>query len=192
MTILVVGGAIILFNVVVPPRLGLLMELAVGVMLIALGVLNVSGAVRAPQDGEAHAHDPEHHPHAPDATPLARLDRSFGSARTYQLVRPLVIGIVHGLAGSAAVALLVLTTIRQPFWAILYLLLFGIGTIAGMVLITTAMAIPFAYAGQRMSRTRRGLQIATGVVSLVFGAVLAYQIGYVDGLFSASVHWTPH
>jgi high-affinity nickel-transport protein len=99
---------------------------------------------------------------------------------------------VHGLAGSAAVALLVLTTIRQPFWAILYLLLFGIGTIAGMVLITTAMAIPFAYAGQRMSRTRRGLQIATGVVSLVFGAVLAYQIGYVDGLFSASVHWTPH
>ena len=69
----------------------------------------------------AHGHDPESHPHAPDQTPLARLDRWLGALGTHRLVRPLIVGIVHGLAGSAAVALLVLATIRDPRWSMLYL-----------------------------------------------------------------------
>ena len=65
----------------------------------------------------------------------------FGRLGFYQVIRPLAVGIVHGLAGSAAVALLVLTTIRVPSWAVLYLLVFGIGTVAGMMLITAAIAV---------------------------------------------------
>jgi len=205
LTIVVVGGAIVLLNVVIPPRVELLMEMSVGVMLVGLGLLNLSGTMRRTGASHAlehskvvhhhahshgdyvhshpHGHEPEGHPHRPDDTPLARLDRSFHRRRLYRLVRPLVIGVVHGLAGSAAVALLVLTTIREPFWGLLYLLVFGVGTVAGMMLVTAAIAVPFAYAGRRFAPAHRRLQIATGVLSVGFGLVLAYQIGFKDGLF---------
>jgi len=107
------------------------------------------------------------------------------------VVRPLVVGLVHGLAGSAAVALLVLTTIRNPKWAVVYLLVFGIGTIAGMMLITGAMVLPFAYANKRFSRLNRGLRIASGLISVAFGLFLVYEIGFVNGLFTSHPQWTP-
>jgi uncharacterized membrane protein (DUF441 family) len=101
------------------------------------------------------------------------------------------VGIVHGLAGSAAVALLVLATIRDPRWAMLYLLVFGVGTIAGMMLVTAALAWPFARRGARLATVQRGVRVAAGLVSLVFGLLVAYRIGVVDGLFSAAPTWTP-
>lgn len=110
----------------------------------------------------------------------------------YNVARPLVIGIVHGLAGSAAVALLVMTTIRDPWWAITYLLLFGLGTIAGMMLITAVIAMPFAFAGRKFSGWNRGMTVASGLLSLGFGLFLSYQIGIVKGLFTAHPQWTPH
>lgn len=215
LTILVVGAGIILLGWVIPPRLGLSLELAVGGMLIVLGILNLSGVLegvtQSPTPGghdhsathvhphahgdyvhtHVHSHDPESHPHSPEQTPLARLDRRLGSLGGYQLVRPLVVGIVHGLAGSAAVALLVLTTIRDPGWSILYLVVFGLGTVAGMMLITAVIAWPLARGSARFAGLQRGLRLASGLVSLVFGVVLAYKIGVVDGLFGASPNWTP-
>ena len=109
----------------------------------------------------------------------------------FQTARPLLIGIVHGLAGSAAVALLVLSTIREPKWAMLYLLLFGVGTITGMMLITAALALPFSYAGYRFTWLNRSLVLGSGFVSLCFGIFLCYRIGFIDGLFSGQPHWTP-
>jgi high-affinity nickel-transport protein len=138
-----------------------------------------------------HGHEPETHSHAPDQTPLARLDRWLGRLGLYQAARPLIVGVVHGLAGSAAVALLVLATIGNTAWSILYLLLFGAGTIAGMMLVTAAIAWPVAYAGARFPRLLLRLRVASGVISLVFGLALAYQIGVVDGLFGAHPAWTP-
>ena len=102
----------------------------------------------------------------------------------FHILRPLTVGIVHGLAGSAAVALLVLTTINRPSWAIGYLLVFGLGTVAGMMLITAAIALPFAYSLQHFVRLNRGLGMASGLLSLGFGLFLCYQIGIVDGLFT--------
>jgi len=214
-TILLVGGAIIVFGLVIPPRLGLTMELSVALMLILLGVLNLTGALRWINDtlgatrapggvGHSHAHrhdDYVHshphghgaldHGHRDDQTPQAWLDRAFGGLGVYQLARPLVVGLVHGLAGSAAVALLVLATIREPRWAIAYLLVFGVGTIAGMMLITAGIAVPFTYTAHRFARINRHLATASGLLSLLFGLFLVYQIGFVDGLFSATPHWTP-
>jgi sulfite exporter TauE/SafE len=115
--------------------------------------------------------------------------KSFG---LYNALRPLVIGIVHGLAGSAAVALLVMTTIRDPWRAITYLLLFGIGTIAGMMIITAVIAMPFAFTVRRFSGWNRGMAVASGLLSLAFGLFLSYQIGFVDGLFTTHPLWTPH
>ena len=100
-------------------------------------------------------------------------------------------GVVHGLAGSAAVALLVLATIGNTGWAVLYLLVFGLGTIAGMMLITAGIAWPFAYAGTRFAGLPHKLRLASGVISLVVGLALAYRIGVVDGLFGADPRWTP-
>jgi hypothetical protein len=215
LTILIVGAGIILLGWTITPRVGLSLELAVGVMLCVLGFMNIAGIgaqitetgspgghdhtgahVHAHPHGDyvhthAHEHDPESHPHRPEQTPLARLDRRFGSLGAYQLVRPLVVGVVHGLAGSAAVALLVLTTIRDPRWAMLYLLIFGLGTVAGMMLITAAIAWPFARAGARFTTIHRGLRLASGIVSLAFAAVIAYKIGIVDGLFGPTPTWTP-
>ena len=110
----------------------------------------------------------------------------------YQMLRPLAVGIVHGLAGSAAVALLVLTTIHDPRWAVTYLLVFGVGTIAGMIVITMAIGAPFAYTGKKFTSFNRGLAIVSGVVSVAFGLFISFQIGFVDGLFTSHPHWTPH
>lgn len=211
LTILGVGSAIVGFSLVIPPRLGLSMELCVGLMLILLGVLNLSGFRRF-LAGEAdavrlhshphrhgdyvhthpHQHEPERHPHAPAQTPLARLDRIFGGLRPYQALRPFVIGIIHGLAGSAAIALLVLATIRNARWAIAYLLVFGIGTIAGMVLITVAIGSTVTYTQRRFQRFSHALATVSGLLSLGFGLFLAYRVGFVNGLFTTRPQWLPH
>jgi hypothetical protein len=99
---------------------------------------------------------------------------------------------VHGLAGSAAIALLVLSAIPQPLWATLYLAIFCLGTIVGMGLITTAIATPFAVAAQRMSWMHQGLVTGSGLLSFGFGLFLAYQLGIVDHLFGTVPIWTPH
>ena len=75
--------------------------------------------------------------------------------------------------------------------AIAYLLVFGVGTIAGMMLITAALAIPFALAENRFQRFNRHLAWASGLLSLGFGLVLAYRIGFVDGLFTSHPRWLP-
>lgn len=215
LTILTVGGGIILFRWVIPPRVGLSMEFAVALMLILLGILNLTGVMgkitetaTAAEDHHSagagahdpqhhahhhahgdyihshqHAHEPEAHPHQPDQTPAAWLDRHLGRLGVYQSVRPLVVGVIHGLAGSAAVALLVLTTIGDPAWSLFYLLVFGVGTIVGMMLITATIALPFKYTAARSARWNLGLRIASGLVSLGFGLFIAYRIGIVQGLF---------
>ena len=217
LTILVVGGGIILFGWVIPPRVGLSMELAVGLMLILLGIMNLRGvfqlmAERRPMGSHdhhdpvhthphshgdfvhnhPHGHDPERHPHNPEQTPVGWLDRHLGRLGAYQALRPLVIGVVHGLAGSAAVALLVLATIPDPRWGVLYLMVFGLGTVLGMMLITTMVALPFAYTQLHASSINTGLRIATGAISLGFGLLLAYQIAVGGGLFGEQPTWTPH
>jgi len=211
-TIFVVGSAIILFGLVIPPRLGLTMELSVGLMLILLGILSHSGItrwitetftpLRSGQDTHSHGHGDYIHSHArghttgkhgysEDATPVGWMDRTLGSMDFYQVLRPLVVGVVHGLAGSAAIALLVLTTIRVPGWAVLYLLVFGIGTLGGMMLITAAIAVPFTFSENRFARLHRGLGLASGLVSLIFGLFIVYQMGFVNGLFAQTPKWVP-
>jgi len=190
-----VGSAIILFGLVIPPRVGLSMEFSVALMLVILGVLNLTGALRwlaerfAPLNRSAKRETVS--PGTVRKAGESSLERLLNRYGSYQVFRPLVIGLVHGLAGSAAVALLVLSTIRSPLWAIAYLLVFGIGTIIGMMLMTSAMAIPVAYTGKRFEFVGKYLSPVSGLVSTGFGLFLIYQIGFVDGLFRANVHWTP-
>lgn len=218
LTIFAVGAAIILFDVVISARLGLSMELAVGVMLILLGIVNIVSFLRgmptsqvkaaSATAGEEFAHSHAHghgdyihthtHPHTRGTgghthqhSPVAWLDRMFLRFRLYKPLRPLLIGLVHGLAGSAAVALLVLASIRDPRWAVAYLLVFGVGTIAGMMLITMSIASTF-HLVRGKHRFLRQLAMASGLLSLGFGLFVAYNIIAVNGLLTAHPQWVPH
>lgn len=158
-TILLVGGAIIVFKVAIPPRLGLAMEFSVAVMLIVLGAFNLAGKQIAAATSSA---------------------------------RPLVVGFVHGLAGSAFVALLVVAAVPGILVGLLYLALFGLGTVAGMALITVAIAMPSAITARQFVGMQRYLRVASGLASVGFGLLLAHD-GIADGLFSSGVpRWSPH
>jgi high-affinity nickel-transport protein len=218
-TVLIVGAAIIVFKIEIPTRLGLAMEFAVAVVLILLGVGAAASLIRKgasrihggssqneglivhahvhTHDGAMHAHphvhlsahtevdDATHHDHriATDALP------SFAARRP--LLRSFSVGLVHGLAGSAAIALLVLSAIPSPLWATLYLAIFCVGTIIGMALITTAIATPFMIVSRQASWIRQTLVTGSGLLSFGFGLFLAYQIVIVDRLFSAAPIWIP-
>ncbi|MSQ60957.1 MAG: high-affinity nickel-transport family protein [Betaproteobacteria bacterium] len=219
-TVLAVGGAIILFGVVIPPKVGLAMEFAVAVMLVILGLFTLSSVTQSIREqvaytlagqhphghgGDGHLHTHVHgdyvhahshghgsanHGHAEDDTPQAKLDKKLGGLKPYLLIRPMIVGVVHGLAGSAAVALLVLAAIRDPAWAVGYLAIFGLGTVAGMMLITSLIAAPMVYAS-RLPNLNIFMRLASGVLSLGFGLYLIFQIGWVDGLFAGQVALVP-
>lgn len=212
LTVAFVGGAILLFTVVIPPRLGLAMEFSVGVMLVILGLANIRGFSRwlkeqsaeglAQPHSHMHAHgDYSHqhrhghrvgeHGHREEQTPQAWLDRHIGSLGLYQFCRPVVVGVVHGLAGSTAVALIVLTAIDSPLWGAIYLALFGLGTITGMTMITFAIAMPFAYSARRYPRFSTWLRMGSGLVSLCLGLFLMVYFGLYGGLFTDHPIWTP-
>ena len=170
LTLFFVGGAIIAFRLVVPPRLGLAFEISVALILKRHGLSNL----RTPAANDAsHAH-----PHSNE----------------FKGIRPLLVGVVHGLAGSAAAAILVLAAIPQPLFALAYLAVFGIGTVAGMTLVTALLAAPAMYAGRATARVERfqtGIRLAAGALSVVFGLVLARAIIVEGGLFSSAVNWVP-
>lgn len=193
LTLLLVGGAIIFFGLVIPPRLGLSLEFAVGVMLVLLGLANFrsfvrwvrghavqpGGTAQPPRPGRSHGHPAEE-------KSAAWLERKLGPLGACHAIRPLLVGVVHGLAGSAAVALLVLPIIQHAGWAVAYLSIFGVGTIAGMMLMTAAVALPFVYSVSRSAAFNRRLGGACCLLSVAFGVFLMYQIGVEQGLFSFS------
>jgi cytochrome c biogenesis protein CcdA len=161
-TLLLLGGGIIVFGLAVPRPVALGLELAVGVMLIGLGVWNFLSRRQHRNASSAQAH--------PERSPRRAL-------------RPLAVGSMHGLAGSAAAALLVVATVQKPTWGILYLLIFGIGTMLGMTVLTTVLALPLSGALRRFRRAEAWLRVGSGALSVAIGAFVVYEIGFRSGLF---------
>jgi len=192
LTVFLLGSAIILFNLAVSTRLEQAMEFCVALMLVLLGVVTLSRMSRqvhetvTPSLAQRFAVREEVAAFAgSENSPGARpswLGRRLGHLGRYPGLRPFSIGLVHGMAGSAAVALLVLTQIREPAWAVAYLLLFGVGTTAGMMLMTLVIVIPFVQT-RRMPLLGFGLQVLAGALSLGLGCYMAFRLGVTDGLF---------
>lgn len=157
-SVLLVGGALVIMRLPMPPRLALALEFGVAIMLVALGVRSLLAKRR---EGEISA------------------------------TRPLLIGVVHGLAGSAVLAFLLLSTAGSSLAAAVYLLCFSVGTIAGMTVVTTAIALPARLKPTRALGIERALRVAAGVASIGIGLGLAHRVGIRDGLFAAVPTWTP-
>ena len=158
LTIVAVGGAVVVLGLALPARLALSLELLVGIVLVALGVSNLRSASQAPHD-----------PHGHSASSVGPLGRAF------------FVGLVHGLAGSAAVALLALAAMPGPAAAILYLAIFSLGTIAGMVAISLGVGAPLALASGR-SPVQRWIVAGSGALSLGLGLWVVWRIGITEGI----------
>jgi len=193
-TLTIVGALIIGLKLTITPAVGSGLELVVAAMLILLGALRLRDAVRSfssvpaghlvadhEHGGDAgvvhshpHMHGAEHaheHAHVHPSKFLSALGWRSG----WPAGRAAVVGAVHGLAGSAAVSLLLLATLRSTASAVAYLLIFGVGTIIGMTVLTAVMAYPVSLA-LRFRRARQALAFCAGIGSIVFGIVYGYAV----------------
>ena len=185
-SLMVAGILVILLHFQISERTSQALEFCVGIMLVALGVNALRKLARG---GHVHIHVHEHgghlhaHPHlhagsrdgAPADGPHTHHGLRLG-------VRPLFVGIVHGMAGSAALMLVVLTTVPSSLVGLLYIVVFGVGSIGGMMVMSTLFALPARLTATRFTRANVALRGLAGLFSLSFGLFMIYQIGFVDRL----------
>lgn len=186
LTLFLFGGFVLLMDTLVPEQFAQGLELAVGFMLVLLGAdvlrrllrdrihfhlhrhaTTVHFHAHSHTGGGAHADDPHHHEH-PQAFPL----------------RALLVGMMHGMAGSAALIILALNTVTSIAQGIVYIALFGIGSILGMALLAAAISLPLKYSPGFLTWAHNGLKAAVGMVTIGLGSKLIYELGFVQGLLT--------
>lgn len=186
LTLLAFGGAVLAMSMTVPRGMADALEFAVGLMLVVLGL----DVLRRVAKRRIHAHAHRHpggvlhlhlHSHAPDAVLHHAAEHRHLHARDFP-VRALAVGMMHGMAGSAALVLLSLGAVQSPALGLLYIALFGIGSIAGMALLSVAIAIPLRLSAGRLSRLHNGMTALVGGFTCALGVFIVYHIGFVEGL----------
>jgi ABC-type nickel/cobalt efflux system permease component RcnA len=181
--LLAVGIIVILLQAQIPERLALTLEFGVAIMLVILGV---NLLIKLFRSKELHMHAHQHgghfhsHPHLHERVEGKETHTHHGMQVGG---KPFFIGLVHGMAGSAALMLLVLATIPSPIIGLLYIAIFGIGSVGGMLLMSAAISIPFALTATRFTRLNIAVRAVAAVLSVGFGIFMMYEIGFVDGLF---------
>lgn len=181
-SLLMAGVSIIVLKLQISGTIALWTEFAVALMLILLGARALKRALRGwklhvhthTHDGRRHIHLHLHRPGEAEAHHHRHL-LGFGA-------RPFLIGMVHGLAGSAGLMLLVLATIPSAVAGLLYVGVFGLGSVGGMLIMSTLMSLPFILSGKRFSALSEGLQLLAGLLSFTFGLFLVWQYGFREHL----------
>lgn len=188
-TLFVSGTIVLTLDAVIPERLAQALELLVGLMLIGLGMDVLHRIIKDRVHFHTHRHENgtihfHAHSHAGE-TGHDSARHNHAHSRVFP-ARALCVGSMHGMAGSAALILLSLQAVDTPAQGMLYIALFGLGSIFGMMALSAMIAIPlrFAAAAQGLTRVHIGLQAAIGLVTMVMGTMLAYQIGVTDGFFA--------
>lgn len=188
LSLVVVGLIVLVFRVAIPHSVASWLEFGVALMIIGLGVLTVMRVLRRRSDVHVHrhSHDGESHVHIhfhehgtdhPTAVNSHASPATHSHAISNLGLKPLVVGAMHGLAGSAALSLLVLTQVPSMSLGLVYLGVFGLGSTAGMVLMSGLIGLPFALSGHRLSGVSNGLQTAAGALSVALGLWYAYHVG---------------
>jgi len=174
-TIFAVGATVMALETAVPDRLAVTLELAVGVMLVVLGADVLRRIIRERVHFHNHRHGAETHFHAHSHAGEGRHSDSL-HAHTHGLGgRTLLVGIVHGLAGSAVLVLLTLTTLSSWVSGLGYMALFGAGSILGMAVLSGALAVPLRLTARRMTWAYNGLATVVGLFTMGLGAAIALK-----------------
>jgi len=189
-TLLIIGIVIIALRLTISDRLALLLEFFVGVMLVGLGAQVVYGFIKKKVHQHSHGHEEEDHLHFHSHVPaqnetqneILEHHNASGVGKPFLRKKSYVVGLVHGVAGSAALTLLVLASIDSPLAGLVYILLFGLGSILSMGVMTIFISFPFVYSANRLPNLNRIIQFGVGTLSILFGLFLMYEIGFRDGL----------
>jgi ABC-type nickel/cobalt efflux system permease component RcnA len=193
-SLVIVGVLVLVFRIAIPPPVAKWLEFGVALMIIGLGIMAVVRVLRRRADVHLHrhSHDGQSHVHihfhedgtehvGVAASQLSHASHSHAISRLG--FKPLLVGAMHGLAGSAALTLLVLTQIQSELLGLLYLGVFGLGSTFGMLLMSGLIGLPFAFSGRRLTKVNYGLQTVAGSLSIIFGLWYAYQIGIINNLW---------
>ncbi|MBS4196952.1 urease accessory protein UreH domain-containing protein [Lederbergia citri] len=164
-TLFIIGLTLILMKNGISDKWSLTLEFFVGIMLVYLGIVSMLSVRRQKEDMHNHHTDHKDEKKKPG------------------YYKSLIIGLIHGLAGSAAMVLLTMSTVHTVWHGVMFILIFGLGTIIGMLFFTTLIGIPFILSVKRFSLSR-SLILLTGGISALFGLYYMYNLGFNEGLFA--------
>lgn len=187
-TLMLFAGAVLALGQVISPGLEQALETAVGIMLVVLGADVLHRLVRDRIDFHVHRHpeEPEHvhaHSHRGEGRHVQTPHR-HEHAKPWPL-RALVVGVMHGLAGSAALVVLSLKSVPSIALGLGYITLFGVGSIAGMALLSVAIAVPLRFSAAYLTRLHHAMTAMVGLFSCILGASMVLEIGYLKALLTA-------
>lgn len=184
LTLFIFGSLVLLLDTVMPETLAQVLEFMVGLMLIGLGIDVLRRQLRERIHFHVHRHAGGYlhfhvHSHAGEQV-HATVHHHHHHGRFP--LRALFVGMMHGMAGSAALILLTLQSVHSPLTGMFYILLFGVGSIAGMAALSAIIAVPLCYSISSLRRAQNGLHALIGLATLYVGGMMVYHIGIAGGL----------
>ena len=177
LTLFAVGLGVLVFKLTIPAKMALSMEFAVGFILVLLGVPIIKKLSVDRSHIHLHQHSDKYHLHI-------HSHHESSSHRHKHSKKPLLVGMAQGFAGSGALIPLVLSTMSSVIQGLFFLLIFGFGSIIGMVVLTGLISLPFKFATRFSPKLSLWIQGVAGMVSIVFGLLIMWKTGIVGGLFS--------
>lgn len=187
-TLFLFGGVVVVMDTVIPEHLAQVLELAVGFMLLLLGLDVLRRLARDRIHFHSHRHGETLHFHA--HSHQGELDHENDPHQHEHAgkfpVRALFVGIMHGMAGSAALIILALNSVTSISQGLLYIAMFGVGSILGMAALAVVISLPLRYTSRSLTWAHNGLKAAVGLVTIALGCVLIYELGINQGLLLAA------
>lgn len=185
--LLITGVVVLLLRVTIPEQVSNWLEFGVALMIIGLGAIALWRSLLKRNDVHVHEHSHDGvahvHIHFHESETHDHAARPHNHAVSAVGLKPVFIGTMHGLAGSGALTLLVLTQIQSAWVGFFYLAIFGVGSVVGMILMSGLIGLPFALTARNVGRVHRHLQTTAAGLSIAFGLWYAYDTGLASGLF---------
>ena len=186
-SLLITGALVLSLRIAIPEQVSKWFEFGVALMIIGLGAIALWRSLAKRNDVHVHEHSHDGvshvHIHFHESETQHQAARPHNHAVSAVGLKPVLIGAVHGLAGSGALTLLVLTQIESAWVGFFFLAVFGLGSIVGMMLMSGLIGLPFVLTGRNVGRVHRHLQTSAAVLSIAFGLWYAYAKGISSGLF---------
>lgn len=186
-TLFAVGAIVLSLDTVLPERIALFLEFAVGIMLVWLGADVIRRLVKARVHFHSHRHRhgiAHFHAHSHAGEGAHDSSRHEHEHRRGVPMRALLVGLMHGMAGSAALILLTLGQIDSLWMALAYMALFGLGSMLGMAILSVVIAVPLHRMAKGLSWAHSALNAVVGMVTVGIGAWVIYSVGFAGGLLT--------